>query len=172
MVARWAVFLTVMTAIGLLALRLAIARPAVRRVPGTTLRGITVAFAVASTLGLVAIPIYLEESTAVDSLHSFFDVNALVPLWRTTAFGRGYVDLLICFALFTAAAWIALWVDRPEREYRSIAELLAAIGVVGAAAAVLSCRERPGTPPRPRRAGLRSRSTGSTWARARSGSAA
>ncbi len=135
--ARWAVFLTVMTAIGLLALRLAIARPAVRRVPGTTLRGITVAFAVASTLGLVAIPIYLEESTAVDSLHSFFDVNALVPLWRTTAFGRGYVDLLICFALFTAAAWIALWVDRPEREYRSIAELLAAIGVVGAAAAVL-----------------------------------
>jgi copper transport protein len=135
--ARWAVFLTVMTAIGLLALRLAIARPAVRRVSGTSLRSITVAFAVASTLGLVAIPIYLEESTAVDSLRSFFDVNALVPLWRTTAFGRGYVDLLICFALFTAAAWIAVWVDRPEREHRSIAELLATIGVVGAAAAVL-----------------------------------
>ncbi len=135
--ARWAVFLTVMTAIGLLALRLAIARPAMRRVPGTSLRSITVAFAVASTLGLVAIPIYLEESTAIDSLRSFFAVDALVPLWRTTAFGRGYVDLLICFALFTAAAWIAVWVDRPEREHRSIAELLATIGVVGAAAAVL-----------------------------------
>jgi len=26
---------------------------------------------------------------------------------RTTAFGRGYVDLLVCFALFVAAAWIA-----------------------------------------------------------------
>ncbi len=60
-----------------------------------------------------------------------------MPLWRTTAFGRSYVDLEICFALFVVAAWIALWVDRPEREHRSIAEILAGIGAVAAAAAAL-----------------------------------
>ena len=137
LIARWFMFLTVMSAIGLLALRLAIARPAVRRVEGTKLRALTVAFGVVSTLGLVAIPIYLEESTAIDSLRSFADVGALVPLWRTTAFGRGYVDLWLCFALFCLAGWIALWVDRPEREQRSIAEILAGFGAIAAAAAVL-----------------------------------
>jgi copper transport protein len=137
LIARWAMFLTVMSSVGLLFLRLAIARPAARRVAGTKLRSVSIAFLVASTLGLVAIPVYVEESTAIDSLRSFFAVGALVPLWRTTAFGRGYVDLWLTFALFCFAAWIALWVDRPERERRSIAEILAAIGAVSAAAAVL-----------------------------------
>ncbi len=136
-VAKWLVFLTVMASVGLLAMRLAIGRPAVRRVDGARLRAVTVAFAVTSTLALVAVPAYLEEATAIDSLRSFVDVGALVPLWRTTAFGRAYVDLEICLVLFCVAAWIALWVDRPEREQRSIAEILAAIGVVGAAAAML-----------------------------------
>jgi copper transport protein len=135
--AKWFVFLTVLLSVGLLAMRLAVARPAVRRVAGTRLRAVTVAFAVTSVLGLLAIPIYLEESTAIDSLHSFWDVGALVPLWRTTAFGRSYVDLLLIFALFVAAAWVAIWVDRPEREQRSIAEILAGIGVIAAAAAAL-----------------------------------
>src|SRR4029077_7707903 len=103
---------------------------------GASLSDLTIAFGVASTLGLVAIIVYLEESTAVDSLRSFFDVAKLVPLWRTTAFGRGYVDLLLCFALLVLAGWIAIWVDRPEREQRSIAELLAGVGVAAAAAAV------------------------------------
>ena len=133
---KWLVFLTVMASVGLLAMRLAIARPGVRRA-GASLRSVTVAFAVTSTLALVAVPAYLEESTAVDSLRGFTDVGALVPLWRTTAFGRSYVDLEICFALFVLAAWIALWVDRPEREHRSIAEILAGIGVVAAAASAL-----------------------------------
>ena len=136
-VAKWAVFLTLMLSVGLLATRLAIARPAVRRVEGARVRALTVAFAVTSTLGLLAVPAYLEEATAIDSLRSFFQPGALVPLWRTTAFGRSYFDLWICFALFCLAAWIALWVDRPAREHRSIAELLAAIGVVAAAAACL-----------------------------------
>ena len=37
-----------------------------------------------------------------------FDVGALVPLFRVTAFGRGYVDMMLCFALFCVAGWIAL----------------------------------------------------------------
>jgi len=137
LIARWAVFLSVMAAIGLFVLRIAIARPVVRRTAGTSLRAVSIAFVVASVLGLLAIPVYLELSTAIDSLRSAFDVSALVPLFRVTAFGRGYVDMEICFALFCAAAWLALWVDRPEREHRSVAELLATSGALVAGAAAL-----------------------------------
>jgi copper transport protein len=134
---RWAVFLTVMSAIGLFVLRMLIARPLVRRVEGTNLRVLSLAFLVASVLGLIALPVYLEESTAVDSLRSFFALGALVPLWRTTAFGRGYLKMELCFALFCVAAWIALWVDRPQLPRRSIAALFALSGALAAAAAVL-----------------------------------
>jgi copper transport protein len=138
LVARWAAFLTSMLAIGLLVLRLLIARPLVRDVEGTTLRALSIGVVVASVAGLIAIPVYVEESTAVDSLHSFLDVGDLVPLWRVTAFGRGYVDMWICFALFCAAGWIALWLDRPRRRHRSVAELLALIAALAAAAAVVA----------------------------------
>ena len=60
-----------------------------------------------------------------------------MPLWRLTVFGRGYVDVELCFALFVAAAAAAIWVDRPERERRSVAALLALSGALVAAAAVL-----------------------------------
>jgi copper transport protein len=135
--ARWLVFLSVMGAIGLLALRLVIARPVARRVGGTSLRGVSVAFGVASVIGLIAIPIYLLIATADFALRSVFAIGALVPLFHVSAFGRGYLDLELCFALFVAAGAIALWVDHPERPQRSIAELLALVGVVLAAAATL-----------------------------------
>jgi copper transport protein len=135
--ARWLALLTVMAAIGLFVLRIAIARPLVRRVDGTNLRAVSVAFVIASVLGLLAIPVYLDFSTAIDSLRSEFAVGALVPLFRATAFGRGYVDMELCFALFCLAAWIALWLDRPERDRRSIAEIVAGLGALLAAAAVL-----------------------------------
>jgi len=137
LVARWAMFLTVMIAIGLFAMRIAIARPLVRRVEGTSLRSVSIAMVVFSVLGLLAIPVYLDIATAIDSLRSAFAVGTLVPLFRVTAFGRGYVDMELCFALFCVAAWIAVWVDRPRREHRSIAELMATGGALAAAAAVL-----------------------------------
>jgi copper transport protein len=137
LIARWVAFLTVMTSIGLFVLRTLIARPVVRRVAGVNLRAVSVAFVVTSVLGLIAIPVYLDFSTANDSLRSVFDLGALVPLFRVTAFGRAIVDLELCFALFSSAAWITLWVDRPEREHRSIAELIATAGALLAAAAVL-----------------------------------
>ena len=43
---------------------------------------------IASVIGLLAIPVYLDFATAIDSLRSVFDVTALVPLFRVTAFGR------------------------------------------------------------------------------------
>jgi copper transport protein len=138
LIARWAMFLTTMTAIGLFVLRLLIARPVIRRVQGTTLRAVSIAFLGASVAGLLALPAYVEESTAIDSLRSFFAFGALIPLWRTTAFTRGYVDMWICFALFCAAAWTALWLDKPERPQRSVTAILAAAGALSAAAAVLA----------------------------------
>ena len=137
LIARWAVFLSVMGAIGLAALRLAIARPVVRRVDGSRLRTVSLAFAIVSAIGLVAIPVYFLLATADFALRSVFAVGALVPLVRVSAFGRGYVDLWICFALFVAAAALAIRIDRPDRERRSIAELLAFTGAGFAAAAAL-----------------------------------
>jgi copper transport protein len=61
----------------------------------------------------------------------------LVPLFRVTAFGRGYLDMELCFGLFCVAAWIALWLDKPDRTLRSLSELMSVTGALVAAAAVL-----------------------------------
>jgi copper transport protein len=137
LIARWAMFLAVMISIGLFAMRMFVARPLTRLVPGMSLRPLTTAFAIAAGLGLIATPVYLDFSTANDSLRSVFDLGALVPLYRVTAFGRAIVDLELCFALFCLAAGIALWLDRADRERRSVAELFASCGALLAAAAVL-----------------------------------
>src|SRR5213079_2218486 len=112
-VARWLAFLSVMAAIGLFVLRMGAARPLVRRVSGTRLRALSIAF--------VVTPIYAFLATAQFALRSVWDVGSLVPLLRASSFGRGYVDLELTFALFVLAALVALWVDRPERPRRSIA---------------------------------------------------
>ncbi|MBV9917046.1 MAG: copper resistance protein CopC [Solirubrobacterales bacterium] len=137
LIARWVLFVSVMSAIGLLALRLLIARTVIRRAPGATLRTLNRAWAISAVVGLIAIPVYLDIAIANDSLRSAFDLGALVPLYRVTAFGRGFLDLLLCFALFCLAGGVALWVDRPERERRSVAELAASTGALVAAIAVL-----------------------------------
>ncbi len=137
LVARWAVFLSMMAAIGLFALRIAIARPVARRVPGSSLRPVSIAFGVSIAVALVATPIYVATATAKFALQSAFDLGTIVPLARATAFGRGYLDLELVLALFAVAAAVAIWVDRPEREQRSVAELLALVGAVAAAAAAL-----------------------------------
>jgi copper transport protein len=60
-----------------------------------------------------------------------------LPLVRDSAFGRGFLDLELTFGLFVLAAAFALWVDRPERPQRSIAELLAGAGALFGASATL-----------------------------------
>ena len=51
LIARWVMFLSVMAAVGLLALRLVVARPITRRVPEARLRPLAVAFVASSVLG-------------------------------------------------------------------------------------------------------------------------
>jgi copper transport protein len=135
--ARAIVFLSIMAAIGLFILRIATARPVVRRVPGTRLRAVSVAFGIAALIGLIATPVYVAMATAQFALRSVFDLGAVLPLVRDSAFGRGFLDLELTFGLFVLAAALALWVDRPERARRSIAELLAGAGALLAAGATL-----------------------------------
>ncbi len=167
LVTRWLMFITVMCAIGLLIMRLLIARPAVRRARGASLRGLSVAFVIASIAGLIAIPVYLDFAIANDSLRSVFDLGALVPLYRVTAFGRGYLDLELCFACFCACGWVALWLDRADRPRRSVAELAAGAGAVLAGAAVLLI---PGTIGHAGQTSPRGLSVGLDWLHLLSGS--
>jgi copper transport protein len=135
--ARWVAFLALMAAIGLFVLRIFVARPLVGRVSGTRLRHVTLAFAVSSAVALIAIPVYFLLATAEFALRSFWSFGALFPLIRASAFGRGWLDLELVFALFAGAAAVAIWVDRPERRQRSVAALLALAGSIAAAGAVL-----------------------------------
>ena len=115
----------------------------------------SVAFVVASVIGLIAIPVYLDFATANDSLRSVFDLGALVPLFRATAFGRAIVDLELCFALFCVAG-----VDRAVARSPATASdarspsWSRSPARCSAAAAVLIVPGAPGTRRRPRRAGL------------------
>lgn len=129
--ARWIVLLAAMAAIGLVVMRLFTARPATHR------RGLTKAFGVASAVALVVAPVYLVMSTAQFSLRSAFDLGEVLPLLDGTEFGRGFLRLELCFALFVAAAAIAIWLDDPARPRRTIADLLATTGALLAAAGVL-----------------------------------
>jgi copper transport protein len=135
--ARGIAFVSLMAAIGLFILRMGIARPVVRRVSETNLRAVSIAFGVASVIALVAIPIYVVMSTADFALRSVFDLGNVLPLVRDSAFGRGYLDLELTFALFVLAAAIAIWIDRPARPQRSIAELLSVCGAYLAAGATV-----------------------------------
>jgi copper transport protein len=137
LVTRWLVFVTTMAAIGLLVLRLLVVRPLARSLPEVSMRAVSVAFVGAAVLGLIAIPVYLDLSIANDSLRSVFDLPDLVPLYGATAFSRGILDLWLCFALFCLAGGVALWLDRPARAHRSVAELAAGVGAGLAGAAVL-----------------------------------
>ena len=131
-IARWLVFLSFMTALGLFVLRTTIVRP-LRPPP----RALATAFGVSIALSLIATPFYVLYSTSRFALRSLFALDTLVPLMRTSAFGRGYLDLELLLALFALAGGIAIYLDRPERRQRSIAELFALGGALLAAGAVL-----------------------------------
>ena len=139
LVSRWLVFLSVLSALGLFVLRALIARPVARTVRGTSLRTLNVAFAIAVAISLLVIPVYVVIATAEFTLRSVWDLGAIVPVARDSGFGKDFLDLELVFALFAAAAGVALFVDRPEREQRSVVELLAlpAALIAGAAALLL-----------------------------------
>jgi copper transport protein len=137
LVSRWLVFLSVLSALGLFVLRALTARPVARVVRGTSLRALNIALAVAVAAALVAIPVYVLLATAEFTLRSVWDLGAIVPVARDSGFGRDFLDLELVLALFAAAAACALFVDRPEREHRSVVELLATPAALAAGIAAL-----------------------------------
>ena len=137
LVARWIVFLSTMSAIGLYVLRVLTARPVVRVVRGSSLRALTWALWISLIVALVTTPIYLDLATAQFALRSIFAVGAIAPLVRASAFGRAYLLYEIVLAVFALCAVVTVWVDRPERPRRSVAEILALMGGLAAAGAVL-----------------------------------
>jgi copper transport protein len=104
---------------------------------GSSLRAIAGAFWISLALALISIPIYVYLATTKFALRSTTDFAGVFPLLRSSAFGRGFLDLELALALFALAAAISLWLDRPDRPVRSVAELLASAGALGAAAACL-----------------------------------
>src|SRR5207244_9029036 len=101
--ARWIVFLSMMSAIGLFALRIFTARGLLRVVSGSSLRAVTISFGVSLAVALVATPVYVVMATAKFALRSVWSLGAVVPLLRASAFGRGYLDLELILALFAVA---------------------------------------------------------------------
>ena len=86
-------FLSVMVAIGLFVLRISSRGRSCAASRGRASGRCRSRSWISSVVGLIAIPVYLDFATAIDSLRSVFDVGALVPLFRVTAFGRAYVDM-------------------------------------------------------------------------------
>jgi len=137
LIARWLTFLSLFAAIGLFVLRAVIARPVARRVSGTSLRPLSVAFFVALAAALVVIPVYVVLATAQFSLRSAFDLGSILPVANASSFGHDYLQLELVLALFGVAASIALVLDRPERPQRSVVELLSLWAALAAAASTL-----------------------------------
>ena len=80
-------YLTAMCAIGLLLLRALLVRDVPRRVPGASLRSLTVAFWISIGAALIATPIYDVMSTAKFAQRSAFDLGDVVPLLTSSHFG-------------------------------------------------------------------------------------
>jgi copper transport protein len=137
LISRWAMFLSVLSALGLFVLRALIARPVVRSVRSVSLRPLTVAFGVALGVALVAVPIYVLLTTAQFTLRNWWDVGNILPAARDSGFGRDYLDLELVLALFAVTAAAALYLDRPDREQRAVSELLALPAALAAGLAAL-----------------------------------
>jgi copper transport protein len=135
--ARWVAFLATMAAVGLLVFRAIVIRPLRTRLPEASVRTTTFALAAALGLALLATPLYLLYATAKFAIRSTWDVGALVPLIRDSAFGRGFLDLEIVLGLLAVAVVVLIRVERPASRQRPVSELLALIGALLAAAAAL-----------------------------------
>ena len=170
--ARWLVFLAMMIAVGLFAFRTADRPPGARRVGGRAPARHGRVRRLLGRRGPAGYPRSTWVTTAEFAQRSVIDVGGVVPLIRDSAFGRASSTSSWCWRCSGWPPLVAIKLDRPDREQRSVAELLALTGALVAAGALLVSRAWPATPGRPRRRRFRSRSTGRIWSRDRCGSAA
>jgi copper transport protein len=134
---RWVVFLSMLLAAGLFAMRAVIARP-VAAVAPRALRAVSVALAAALVVTLIAIPVYVLVATAGFAQRPWTDLGATIPVVRDSNLGRSFTDLELILALFGVAAVATLWVDDETRRQRSTATLVALTGALLAGAAAMA----------------------------------
>ena len=147
-----------MAAIGLFVLRMLIARPLVSRVPGTSLRAVSIAFGDRVGARAARRPDLRRCSRPRSSRCArLVDLGALFPLAaRLGLRPRLPRPRARASRSSSSAGCVAIWLDRPERAQRSIAEPARARGRAGRRGRVpCSCPAWPGTPGRPRRAAWR-----------------
>ncbi|MBO0768462.1 MAG: copper resistance protein CopC/CopD, partial [Solirubrobacterales bacterium] len=133
LVPRWIMLASIMSAVGLWLFRTVLSRGLEL---GAGRRALNRALVASTLVGLLAALVYLDTTTAVDALRSPFALGTLIPLYGASPSGHAYLELAICFALFSFASWIAIWVDN-DTGRRSVAELAAGAGAGLAAAGVL-----------------------------------
>ncbi len=125
-VLRFGMLGSLILGVGLAAFRLLLVRPAdgVRpralwRIDGTLL-GLIV-------LALVSTPLYIAHETALFGDRSLLDAGWIAANLRSTAFGRGYTDLIVLIALFATVTVAAL---RTRKRWLSIAAVVVGAGAL------------------------------------------
>jgi copper transport protein len=120
-------FLTLMSLIlgvGLAAFRLLVVRPA-DQAPARALwrmEGVLLALILVS---LLAAPVYVAHETALFGYRPLTDVGWILDNLRSTAFGRGFTDLIVVIAVFAALTVLAL---RTRRRWLGVLAVVAGIG--------------------------------------------
>ena len=138
LIARWVVFLSLMSAIGLFVLRTLIARPVTRRVRGVSLNALSVG--VRGGAGRRArrdADLRRDRDRAVLASLGLRPRRDRPGRPRVRASGATSSTSSSCSRCSAVAAAISLLVDRPDRPQRSVAELLALGSALATAAAAL-----------------------------------
>ena len=125
-VLRWVTLMSLILASGLAAFRLLVVRSgdggsarALWRMEGLLLGLIMIA--------LVATPVYVSHETALFGYKSLLDVGWIAENLRSTAFGRGYTDLIAIIAVFAALTVLAL---RTGRRWLGVLAVAAGVGAL------------------------------------------
>src|SRR5262249_22435898 len=123
---RWLTLMSLILASGLAAFRLLVLRPddgtssrALWRMEGILLLLIVVA--------LVSTPVYVAHETALFGYKSLLDVGWIAENLRSTAFGRGYTDLVAIIAVFAGLTVLAL---RTRRRWLGVLAVAAGIATL------------------------------------------
>jgi copper transport protein len=123
-VLRWLMLSGLLLGAGLAAFRLIVVRPADEVRPRALWRmdGILLGLIV---LALIATPLYVAHETALFGDRSLLDAGWIAENLRSTAFGRGYTDLVVLIAIFAALTVVAL---RTRRRWVGIVAVVVGAG--------------------------------------------
>jgi copper transport protein len=121
---RFVTLMSLILGVGLAAFRLLVVRPT-DEAPARALwrmEGILLALILVS---LLSAPIYVAHETALFGYRPLTEVGWIFENLRSTAFGRGFTDLIVVIAVFAALTVLAL---RTRRRWLGVLAVIAGIG--------------------------------------------